>query len=57
MRGHVHVFDARVGGAFRISLTYQEAEHPVGGKTSADTDAFEGRFIDLVPLRKDCGSR
>jgi uncharacterized protein YndB with AHSA1/START domain len=36
MTSHVHVFDAREGGAFRISLTYDE---PTGsGKTTAHTD-------------------
>lgn len=52
MKGHVHVFDAREGGAFRMSLTYQEPEHSPGGKTSEDTDTFHGRFIELVPSEK-----
>lgn len=52
MRGHVHVFDAREGGAFRISLTYQNPEHSLAGKTSADTDTFQGRFVELVPYEK-----
>lgn len=52
MKGHVHVFDAREGGAFRMSLTYQDAEHSPRGKTSEDTDTFHGRFIELVPDEK-----
>ena len=52
MRGHVHVFDAREGGTFRMSLTYQDPEHSPGGKTSEDTDTFQGRFIELVPNEK-----
>ena len=47
MTSHVHAFDAREGGAFRISLTY---DAPTGtGKTSAETDTFHGRFVKLVP--------
>ena len=43
--GH-HVVDAREGGAFRISLTY---DAPTGiGKTSAHTDTYHGRFVKLV---------
>ncbi len=43
----VHTFDARKGGWFRISLTYDE---PTGtGKTSAHTDTYHGRFVKLVP--------
>jgi hypothetical protein len=39
-------FDAREGGSFRISLTY---DAPTGtGKTTADTDTFRGRFVKLV---------
>jgi uncharacterized protein YndB with AHSA1/START domain len=46
MTSQVHAFDAREGGAFRISLTYDE---PTGtGKTTAHTDTFHGRFVKLV---------
>src|SRR3954463_16790542 len=47
MTSHVHAFDAREGGAFRISLTY---DAPTGtGKTTAQTDTFHGRFVKLIP--------
>lgn len=47
MTSHVHAFEPREGGAFRISLTYDE---PSGtGKTTAHTDTFHGRFVKLVP--------
>ncbi|MGH6835897.1 MAG: SRPBCC family protein [Methylocella sp.] len=52
MKGQVHVFDAREGGMFRMSLTYQDPDHSPGGKTSEDTDTFHGRFIELVPYEK-----
>jgi uncharacterized protein YndB with AHSA1/START domain len=47
MTCRVHQFDAREGGAFRISLTY---DAPTGtGKTTAHTDTYHGRFVKLVP--------
>ncbi len=47
MTSRVHVFDAREGGLFRISLTYDE---PTGtGKTTAHTDTYHGHFLKLVP--------
>jgi uncharacterized protein YndB with AHSA1/START domain len=52
MKAHVHVFDAREGGAYRMSLTYTEPENSPGGKTSEDTDTFQGKFIELVPYEK-----
>jgi uncharacterized protein YndB with AHSA1/START domain len=46
MTSHVHAFDAREGGTFQISLTY---DAPTGtGKTTAHTDTFHGRFVKLV---------
>ena len=47
MTSHVHAFEAREGGAFRISLTY---DAPTGtGKTTAQSDTYHGRFVKLVP--------
>jgi len=47
MTCQVHEFDAREGGAIRISLTYDE---PTGtGKTAPHTDTYRGRFVTLVP--------
>lgn len=47
MTSHVHSFDAREGGTFRISLTYGQPSST--GKTTAQTDTFHGRFVRLVP--------
>ena len=47
MTSHVHSFDAREGGTFRISLTYEQSTST--GKTTAQTDTFQGRFVRLVP--------
>jgi len=49
MKAHVHAFDAREGGSFRMSFSYTNAGHETRGKTSADEDVFEGRFLQLVP--------
>lgn len=47
MTSHVHAFDPREGGAFRISLTYDTPTET--GKTTAHTDTYHGRFVRLVP--------
>jgi uncharacterized protein YndB with AHSA1/START domain len=47
MTSEVHSFDPRVGGAFRVSLTY---DAPTGtGKTTSHTDTYHGHFVELVP--------
>jgi uncharacterized protein YndB with AHSA1/START domain len=47
MTGHVHEFDAREGGRFRVSLTY---DAPTGaGKSDLRTDTYHGHFARLVP--------
>ncbi|MFF4506841.1 SRPBCC domain-containing protein [Streptomyces sp. NPDC001401] len=47
MSSHVHEFDAREGGRFRVSLTY---DAPSGtGKSAAHTDTYHGHFAKLVP--------
>ncbi|QRY49545.1 SRPBCC family protein [Mycolicibacterium septicum] len=47
MRSEVHEFDAREGGAFRISLHYDSPD--AVGKSSAHTDTYHGHFVELVP--------
>jgi uncharacterized protein YndB with AHSA1/START domain len=47
MTMHVHSFDGREGGAYRISLTYSAPDR--AGKTTAHTDTYTGRFVRLVP--------
>jgi uncharacterized protein YndB with AHSA1/START domain len=47
MSGQVHEFDAREGGSFRVSLTYNA---PSGvGKSASHTDTYHGHFVKLVP--------
>lgn len=52
MTARVHEFDAREGGAYRMSLTYTDPERSPGGKTSDHTDTFQGRFVELAPHEK-----
>jgi uncharacterized protein YndB with AHSA1/START domain len=47
MTCHVHAFDAREGGSFRISLKYQAPS--ATGKTTPHTDTYRGRFVKLLP--------
>jgi uncharacterized protein YndB with AHSA1/START domain len=47
MTAEVHEFDAREGGAVRISLTYEAPDRE--GKTVGRTDTYRGRFVTLVP--------
>lgn len=42
----VHEFEGRVGGRYRISLTYEEPD--LAGKTSAHTDTYHGYFKELA---------
>lgn len=46
----VHVFDARDGGSFRVSLSYDDSAQ--SGKTHAHTDTYHGHFAKLLPDRK-----
>ncbi|MGV3723617.1 MAG: SRPBCC family protein [Actinomycetota bacterium] len=50
MTSQVHTFEAREGGSFRISLTYDAPD--AAGKTSAHTDTYHGRFVKLVPTER-----
>ncbi|WP_040795477.1 SRPBCC family protein [Nocardia higoensis] len=47
MTSAVHEFDAREGGAFRITLTYDDPT--AVGKTGGNVDSYRGRFVMLVP--------
>jgi len=46
MTCRVHRFEPVQGGTLRISLTYDGAGE---GKTTAHTDTYRGRFVELVP--------
>lgn len=47
MSSRVHEFQAREGGSFRISLTYDAPTET--GKSAPRTDTYHGHFVKLVP--------
>jgi uncharacterized protein YndB with AHSA1/START domain len=48
MSGRIERFDLRPGGSYRMVLTYADASASEG-KTGADSDIVEARFVDIVP--------
>jgi len=50
MTSTVHELDAREGGTFRVSLSYDAATGT--GKTTTHTDTYHGHFAKLVPDRE-----
>lgn len=51
MTGRFERFDARVGGSYRLVLTYDDATGG-SGKADADHDVVEARFVELEPGRR-----
>lgn len=51
MSGQIDMFDPRVGGAYRMTLTYEMDDSPPG-KTSENTDVAQGKFLELVPGKR-----
>src|SRR5438552_304493 len=49
MTGRFEYFDGRVGGIYRLVLTYDSAG---SGKTTSDADVVDARFTELVPNRR-----
>ena len=53
MVGHIHTFDAREGGTYRLTLTYADSDDPVAyGKTTDNTDVVQGTFVALEQDRR-----
>lgn len=52
MTGHMHAFDARVGGGYRMSLFYPASEQRFRGKTADREDMVDVRFVELTPPRR-----
>lgn len=50
MTSHVHEFEPREGGMFRVSLTYDAPDRT--GKSASRTDTYHGHFARLVPDRE-----
>ncbi len=51
MTGSIERFDLRPGGSYRMVLTYP-GDVPSRGKTTADTDVVEARFLEIVPGKR-----
>ena len=51
MKGQIYEFEARDGGVYRMSLTY-ETNHSTPGKTSEEVDVVQGRFLELIPNKR-----
>src|SRR5258708_22740481 len=49
MTARVHVFEARAGGTYPISLIYLDPPQSPGGKTSEDHAPLQGPFRQPVP--------
>lgn len=49
MKARLRAFEPRPGGAYRLTLTYDEAHHSAPGKSTAHEDVVEGQFVELVP--------
>jgi len=48
MSGRFERFDARLGGSYRLVLTYDDASTATG-KTTVASDIVESRFVDVIP--------
>ncbi|WP_112135245.1 SRPBCC family protein [Glycomyces dulcitolivorans] len=48
MTGRFEHYDPRPGGTYRLTLTYADASGDPG-KSTADSDTADGRFVELVP--------
>ncbi|MCC7253988.1 SRPBCC family protein [Hyphomicrobium sp.] len=51
MRGEIFAFEARQGGTYRMALIY-ESNPASRGKSCANTDVVEGRFLEFVPEQR-----
>jgi uncharacterized protein YndB with AHSA1/START domain len=47
MTSEIYAYEAKEGGFFRISLTYEDPN--AAGKSTCHTDTYHGHFITLVP--------
>lgn len=52
MKGHIDHFEAVEGGTYSMTLTYEDKNENIQGKTTDQEDSFKGKFIELVPNEK-----
>jgi len=55
MSGRFERFDPRPGGGYRLVLTYADATG-APGKSTADSDVVEARFVEIVPNERVVGA-
>jgi uncharacterized protein YndB with AHSA1/START domain len=48
--GRIEQFEPRVGGTYKMVLTYEQPS--VAAKTTESSDSVQGRFVELVPGRR-----
>jgi len=51
VRGTVDAFDPRPGGAFRMTLTFDDPGETGSRKSSRTSDVIVGEFVELIPDR------
>lgn len=49
-KGELLAFEPEPGGAFRMTLTFAESDGATKRKTTANSDAVDGRFVELSPF-------
>lgn len=49
MTAAIDRFEPRPGGRYRMTLTYDAPDPASPGKSAAEADIVEGRFVELVP--------
>lgn len=52
MSARMQRFEPWSGGRYRMILTYDHPDHAAPGKTSADSDVVNGRFVEFVTDRR-----
>lgn len=55
MSAKIEQFDSRVGGGYRMILSYEQG-HSISGKTTDDTDGVKTKFVELIPDMKIVGT-
>ncbi|MBM0106069.1 SRPBCC domain-containing protein [Steroidobacter sp. S1-65] len=52
MKGRIEQFEPRVGGTYRMVLTYEQSGQGALGKTTDRSDVVAGRFVELAQDRR-----
>ena len=52
MTCQIDTFDARAGGAYQMTLSYEQPGEKSRGKTTPQSDSVRGRFLELLPSQR-----